>query len=221
MPRFIKAESGAKNSVIYTDETGKNFVFSGGTRTWKNQNPGNLVSGSISKRHGQIGVAGGFAVFPDREAGHRALLDCLQTTYGNKDLEQMIRQFAPSSENDTRRYLSFLRKKTGVNDNRKIKDFSADEFESLWKAIEAMEGWKEGTITELAKEKQISRVRKNKKGVITHYFVEGIGWLTKEKGIELAENGEIDAVVAISRAGNAYLRTRPDVNSANNLENLG
>ena len=68
--------------------------------------------------------------------------------------------------------------------------------------------------------KQITKVKKNKKGTIVEYFIEDIGWVTKEMGIELAANGDVDAVIATSSAGNTFLRTRPSVEIVN-LEDLG
>ncbi len=66
MPRYyISAKQASKNTVIYTNSLGKRFRFSGGTWTWRNQNPGNLRTGYVSRRYNQIGKAGGFAVFPD------------------------------------------------------------------------------------------------------------------------------------------------------------
>ena len=62
MPRYTKAEAGPNDSVIYFSDDGKRFQFSGGSRAWRNQNPGNLVSGLVSKRNGSIGKAGRFAV---------------------------------------------------------------------------------------------------------------------------------------------------------------
>lgn len=138
MSRFVKAEPGPRNSVIYTDDEGKRFMYSGGDRTWRNQNPGDLVPGEVSKRNQQIGTAGGFAVFPDYMTGHKALLDSLNSTYGDKGLSQMIEAFAPRHENQTNKYLHFLRKQTGVKDDRKIKNFTSAEFEKLWRAIELM-----------------------------------------------------------------------------------
>lgn len=101
MARFVRADAGPEHGVIYTDDTGKRFHFAGGARSWRNHNPGNLVPGEVSKRNGQIGTAGGFAVFPDEESGHRALLDSLKNKHGNKDLRQMIRVYAPKHENKT------------------------------------------------------------------------------------------------------------------------
>ncbi|MBI3534504.1 MAG: DUF3892 domain-containing protein [Deltaproteobacteria bacterium] len=74
---------------------------------------------------------------------------------------------------------------------------------------------------QISKKKQIIAVQKDKKGTIVAYCIDGIGWVSKDEGIELAEKRIIDAVVATSRRGNLFLRTRPDLEVENNLENLG
>jgi hypothetical protein len=147
--RYIKATPHGKSGVLYETEDGEKYLRTGGTWTWRNNNPGNVVPGSISKKNNQIGKAGGFAVFPDYENGHKALLDCLKDTYGNSPLKELINGYAPPHQNDTPKYLKFLQNKTGVFDDKKVKDFSQSEFEKLWKAIEQMEGWKEGKIAEM------------------------------------------------------------------------
>jgi hypothetical protein len=221
--RFIRAVPGPRNSVIYTDDKDQQFQFSGGARTWRNNNPGNLVSGNVSRRNNQIGTAGGFAVFPAYNTGHDALIDCLKTTYWNSPLQKLIESYAPKTDhNNTKRYERFLRKQTGVNDNKKIKDFTADEFKKLWLAVERMEGGqKSGTITKLVNKDKIIKVMKNKKGTITAYFIKGRGWLSKGDVIALIRSGKVDAVVSTSRSGNAYVKTRPDITVVNNLDKMG
>lgn len=128
-PKYIKAEPGPGTSVIYTDTDGKQWKFEGATRPWRNHNPGNLVSGNVSKRNGAIGKAGGFAVFPDYETGHGALLDSLRNVHSNKDIPALMKVYAPPQENDTKKYIAFIRRRTGVKGSKKIKDFSDKEFE--------------------------------------------------------------------------------------------
>ena len=70
--RFVRAIAGPKNSVIYFTDEGHRFQYVGGTRTWRNQNPGNMVVGKVSRRNGLVGTAGRFAVFPGYETGHTA-----------------------------------------------------------------------------------------------------------------------------------------------------
>ena len=154
--RFISARK-EKHSVIYTADDGTTIKYSGGDPAWRTNNPGNLWSGKVSKRNNQIGKFGNFAIFPDYPTGHAALLDSLRTTHWNKSLKDMIGDYAPEHENKTSRYLRFLRKATGVKDDRKLKDLSTDQ---------------------------------------------------------------VDAVVATSRSGNLFLRTRPGVEIVN-LEDLG
>jgi hypothetical protein len=99
--KYIKAEQGPGASVVYYDNKGKKWISEGGTRTWRNQNPGNMVVGDYSRKTGMIGRTGGFAVFPDYQTGHKALLILLINEYGNFDLVKLMGKFAPSHENDT------------------------------------------------------------------------------------------------------------------------
>ncbi len=225
MSKYVKAEPGPGRSVIYTDADGKRWKFGGGSRPWRNQNPGNLVVGNVSKRNGTIGKAGGFAAFPDYETGHGALLDSLMTAHGNKSIAALMEVYAPRKENNTKKYIAFIRKKTGIKGNKKVKDFSPAEFEKLWRAIEKMEGWgKEGQISEYSPGEpkgKITAIRKNKKGTIQSYQIEGYGWVSKSKGISLTLEGKVDAVVATSPRGNLFLRARPNSETSDNLEKMG
>lgn len=221
MAKYVKAVPGPNNTVIYTDDGGKQWVHSGGTRTWRKNNPGNLVPGTISKDNNAIGKVGGFAVFPDYESGHAGLIDCLKRTYGNADLVALVKAYAPKGENNSERYLKFLRIKTGIKNNKKVNDFTAEEFEKLWRAIEQMEGWKVGKITEYNSGSPIKAVKKNKKGIITYYLIDGYGWVVKREAIQLVLSGKVDAVVAVSPKGNRFLRAKPNSFTEDNLENLG
>jgi len=212
MPKYVKARQGPKNSVIYTDSGGNESAFEGGNISWRNQNPGDLVPGKVSKRNGSIGSANGFAVFPDYKKGHAALLDSLKTVHGDQDIPALMNDYASASDsNDTARYIRFLRKKTGIKGDKKIKNFSKAEFEKLWKAIEQMEGWgkSEGTIRPLENKAKIIGIHLAKHGVIDRYNIEGYGWVTKDKGIALTKQGKVDAVVATSPQGHLFLRGRP------------
>jgi hypothetical protein len=123
-----------------------------------------------------------------------------------------MEMYAPRSDgNDTGAYIKFIRKQTGVTDDRKVKDFSDAEFEKLWRAIEKMEGGgrREGTIRAIDTKAKIIGVKKNKRGIIDSYNIENYGWVSKEEGIELTLKGKVDAVVATSPHGHAFLHGRP------------
>ncbi len=211
MSKYVNAKAGQRNSVIYTDTGGAEFSFEGGNRPWRNQNPGNVKQGKISKSNGSIGTAGGFAVFPDYQSGHNALIETLRITYANKDIPELMKGYAPPFENDTPAYVRFIRKQTGVSGNKKIKDFSVSEFEKLWRAIELMEGWGKsvGKIRSLAKKATVMDVSYDNFGVIERYEILGYGWVSKDEGIALTQQGKVDAIVATSSHGHLFLRGRP------------
>jgi hypothetical protein len=56
---------------------------------------------------------GGFAVFPDYETGHKALLDSLKNEHGNENIPDLMHAYAPPKENKTEIYIAFVRKQTG------------------------------------------------------------------------------------------------------------
>ena len=210
MSRYIKAGLALNHTIIYLDDEGRYFRFSGGTWAWRNHNPGNLYPDGISAKHNQIGRAKVsknqcFAIFPDYENGHAALLDCLKTTYGESSIEDMVEAYAPKEGgNDVEKYRKFLHKETGIYDNKKVKDFTQDEFDKLWRAIEKIEGYKEGVLVEVF---PVIQVHKDKKG-ISDLNVKKKGWLPKPECIELAKQGLLDLVICTSHAGHEYLRAR-------------
>ncbi len=200
---FVNAIAGLHHSVIYQDDSGKYYRYSGGTWTWRNHNPGNLVTGNISKRHNQIGKAGGFAVFPDEETGRLALLDCLISTFGNSSIDKMVESYAPPEENDVVRYRNFLHKKTGVEDDKKIKDFTEEEFTKLWKAIIQFEEYKVGTIKEIHK---VTKIKKNNKR-LCELHLNVLGWKKVEECVSLAKAGALELIVCRTKSGREYLRS--------------
>lgn len=76
---FVRAENGKGLKTIYYRNDGGKLIKVGGSRAWRNTNPGNVRSfGSFAKENGSIGEADGFAVFPDYETGRRALARLLR-----------------------------------------------------------------------------------------------------------------------------------------------
>lgn len=94
-----------------------------GTLAQRNNNPGNLRSGP-----GQVGTAGGFAVFPDAQTGWEALarqvdlnisrgLNLFQFFGGG----QGYPGYAPSSDsNDPNRYANFVAQQTGIDPSQRL-----------------------------------------------------------------------------------------------------
>jgi len=72
---YIKAEAYGEDSaaVVYIADDGKRLTRYGGSRAWRNNNPGNIRHTEFARRHGAIGSAGGFALFPDYLIGRNAI----------------------------------------------------------------------------------------------------------------------------------------------------
>lgn len=148
---FISADDGDNNSVIYTDKNGQKTKYVGGTRAWRNNNPGNLRYYDFAKKHGAIGEAGGFAVFPDFATGEnaqRALL--LSDSYINLTIVEVIEKYAPTDDdNNVNAYVRSLEQKTGLKSNRTLKSLNGTEMNSIIETIQLIEGWRPGKIQKL------------------------------------------------------------------------
>ena len=217
---FIRAIEGKGRSVIYIDLDGNRMIRRGGTWAWRNNNPGNIVSGKKARTLGSIGSAGGFAIFPDLKIGRNALKRVLQTSYPNTTLFRLVGYYAPQKENDVKRYRKLLRDFTGFDLKRTVSDLSSQELERLMDAIQRIEGFRHGEEEFLGPAKKIIDVERDKKQRIIGYLVEDLGWLPPVETIKGILSGEIDGVVA-EKGGRTYVRTRPDSIFPNNLEGKG
>lgn len=135
--------------VVYATAVGRRVRRTGGTRAWRNLNPGNIRYSEFSRNAGAIGQAGGFAVFPDEETGTRAISSLLRgQSYNNLTIARAITRYAPPSENNTAAYHRRIQQITGLNINRRISDLSDGELSHVVDAIRAIEGWEAGRIIE-------------------------------------------------------------------------
>ncbi len=214
---FSKAFKGKGLSVVYVDGK-KRLVKTGGTRSWRNNNPGNIKSGAHSRIHGSIGSIGGFAVFPTYDEGREALARLLKRRdYQEKTIFDMVSSYAPKEDqNDPEQYRKIIRQKTGLNIDRRLRDLSEKEILKLVQAIQEIEGFRIGT-EETFYAKSITDIETNKRNTIIAYFIEDMGWISKPEVIQLIEEGKVDAVV-VEENDSVYVRTRPDGEIPNNLE---
>ncbi|MBQ5700462.1 MAG: hypothetical protein IIV74_04175 [Alphaproteobacteria bacterium] len=136
--------------VIVVGPDGKRYKRSGGTRAWRNNNPGNIRPGKFSRSIGGIGSAGGFAVFPDEQTGMLAIKKLLLTnSYKNLTVAGAISRWAPPSENNTAGYQRQVARLTGLSISRKISELSAEELTRVANAIRQVEGWRPGKVTQI------------------------------------------------------------------------
>lgn len=117
---------------------------SGGSRSWRNNNPGNIEFGPFAKSMGAIGSDGRFAKFPSYEAGRKAQEKLLFESKGYKDLtlSGAIRRWAPASENNVPAYLKAM----GGDPGKRMSEYSPEQRGRLLDAMQQHEGWKVGTV---------------------------------------------------------------------------
>ena len=132
--------------VIYTLPDGARIRRSGGTRAWRNSNPGNIRYSEFARRVGAIGTAGGFAVFPDEATGMYAIEALLRSdSYNKLTVAGAISRYAPPSENNTSAYHRQIERLTGLSINKLMSDLTPYELTRVATAIRQIEGWTPGT----------------------------------------------------------------------------
>lgn len=136
-------ESG--KDVIYKMPDGTSVKRTGGTRAWRNSNPGNIRYSEFARRVGAIGQAGGFAVFPDEATGMYAIEALLRTdSYNKLTVQGAISRYAPPSENNTASYHRRIEKLTGIPITKKMSELTPGELTRVANAIKQIEGWTPG-----------------------------------------------------------------------------
>lgn len=215
---YIKAQAGPANvgdsakkfTVHYFDEDGNLTIRSGGTRAWRCNNPGALLKStySVSKKRRAIGSAGYgdyvYAVYPDYETGHEALVLMLRgNIYGPLTLTQASKKYVGEDPGHGRKIAQMSK----LDPNRTIRSLNDEEFERYWKAFEKNEEWTIGKEDFIEKWHIIGVHKKN--GVISEYFVKNTKtsqWVSKADGLKLAMKGRLRATIVHLKAGIIFLR---------------
>ncbi|RFU45008.1 LysM peptidoglycan-binding domain-containing protein [Paraburkholderia sp. DHOC27] len=151
-----------RKTVHYFDEDGSETLYIGGSFAWRTNNPGNLTKPGSYVMDAAIGYAQRtsgskslFVIFPDRASGQLAHQRLLKRVYGNSTVKGMISKYAPSSENNTDAYVSFVTEKAGVSPEDIIGSLGEDKFGAVSAAMEQQEGNVPGVIKQLGKPVQV------------------------------------------------------------------
>lgn len=210
---YISAREGPPNygsksyTVQYFDEKGNMTIRSGGTKAWRNNNPGNMVYSQrgFAGRHGAIGKAGGMAIFPTEAMGRKALIDLIKSSnYHNLKVTELSEKYDKDNAQEYRRMLLSISK---LDPDKRIKDLTSNEFDQLRKAVERIEGWEAGR-EDFIEKWYISGVHK-KHGIITEYLIDKKGkdaWIAKKEALKLAEEGRLHATIVHLKNGTTFLR---------------
>jgi uncharacterized protein (TIGR02594 family) len=143
--RFVSARKTADLTVVYIDGQGREVVRRGGSRSWRNNNPGNIRKGSFAENAGSIGDDTAFAIFPDEALGLAAVITLLRSEkYTNLSLRDALFKYAPPSENDSEAYVAAVVAKTGIAQGTILRDLPVAKIRAFAGAIKDIEGWRVG-----------------------------------------------------------------------------
>ena len=134
------------NATIYINAHGEKIKRSGGTASWRNNNPGNIRKSRSAYEFGAIGETNKWAVFPDEETGMNAIVKLLRSkNYKNLSVKDAIHRWAPFSDgNNPESYARKVSNMTGLDANTKIKSLNDSEIRQVAEAIKVIEGWNVG-----------------------------------------------------------------------------
>jgi hypothetical protein len=142
---YISALTGTDSNRIYIGSDGNIYETSGGSRSWRNNNPGNIEDGKFARNNGAIGSDGRFAIFPDQDIGWNAMVKLLSSpAYQTLTIEKAINRYAPPNENNVDAYLKSVESQTGFLRSTPMDNLSQDNLLQLAKAVRKHEGDKLG-----------------------------------------------------------------------------
>lgn len=145
-----KARFIGNKTVQYRTNDSSSILYKGGSRAWRNNNPGNIRMSDFAVTHGAIGSEGDFAIFPTYDIGYKAIVALLSgASYRSLSVYAAIRKYAPPIENNTANYQKQVKKYTGLDINRIISTLSPMEVQRVADAIQKVEGYIVGTTEEI------------------------------------------------------------------------
>jgi hypothetical protein len=145
----------------YKLENGTIIQKNNGTKSWRNNNPGNMMT----KAYGALKMdKQGYGIFPTVQAGYDAKVELLfDKKYSDRTLHDVFLKnegksdvYAPlgHGDNDPQAYYDFVVKTVGAtnvqdedgNDTRLMKDYPKATREKIVQAITQKEGYKKGDL---------------------------------------------------------------------------
>lgn len=123
-----------------TENDGKIVLRTGGSISWRFNNPGKMLISDFSKQMGSIGSDGVTAIFPSYEIGRKAMYAYLFTP-ASKFHAFKIGDVFPA---DT---LKIILDETGISKDATLDSLSEDDRNKLMDSIQKAEGYIEGKVT--------------------------------------------------------------------------
>jgi hypothetical protein len=126
-------------------------IRSGGSISWRYNNPGNIKFGKFAKETGAVGPGdGNHAVYPNLTKGEDAMKHLIFSDargFNTKTILEMLKVYAPAEDgNNPNSYAKFVASRMGVSVNTKINTLSPRQKADMIEAMKTAEGFKIGTV---------------------------------------------------------------------------
>lgn len=114
------------------------------SRSYRNNNPGNIRFGKFSQGYGAIDDGGGYAKFPTVNQGLAAMVDLLAVkSYRTLTLEAAIARYAPAEDqNKPREYAAHVAAAAMVSISQRLDGMDPFQILDVIRAMIRFEGWK-------------------------------------------------------------------------------
>lgn len=144
--QVVKADASAVTYKIGDKEETR----TGGSLSWRLNNPGMIYFGPFAQAAGAIGSDGKHAIFPSYETGRNAveklLFESADRGYKNLSLENALKRYAPKNEGfNTDFYINSI-KETNLSLTKVLSDFTDAERDTLLNHLQKIERFAPGKV---------------------------------------------------------------------------
>ncbi|OIJ63710.1 peptidoglycan-binding protein [Streptomyces mangrovisoli] len=141
-------EAGDVVSILGVDHVFFDDVMrTGGTASWNDRNPGNIISSGEAERYGAYAGKHNdiFAVFPDEQTGFEAVRQYLSNRR-EKTVLDVMRAYAPAGHgaNDPQAYAQRVADTLGVGTDTPLSALDDGQITVFAQEIQRVEGWRTG-----------------------------------------------------------------------------
>lgn len=151
---IVKIDSFGNGWIKVYMSDGQLYLRSGGTISWRYNNPGNLKYGKFAAGNGAVGPGwGNHSVFPSYDIGamaKRTLLFSPHKKYHDMTILEALSYYAPTSDgNNPSKYARYVAGEIGVSIHTKLINLSESQQTAMLTYMKIYEGFKVGKVEKI------------------------------------------------------------------------
>lgn len=161
VPQYPTIVTLKKYYFLLKKPDGSYELRTGGSPSWRYNNPGKILYDNFAKSNKAIGQDGTLAIFGSEEDGMAALSAYLfDSDFGYKDktVEDAIKRFAPTRDGYNQHdYIAYVLAHSKVKTKTVLSSMTADDRTDFLTAIRDYEHWIAGNVTNYANEDEFNK----------------------------------------------------------------